>query len=168
MPQGSAARKGTGVRAAIIALALFAASAALRAQSATIRDPVAFVTDVYKHYVAAQHGGDYNPPENIYTSRLASLIAADRKKHKGEVGCLDFDFWVDGQDYELKNVQVSGQDAPGRVDQKLVIAKFVNLGTAEEIHFEFRKIGGRWLIDDVESVKAKDSWTLSKVLQCKS
>ena len=152
----------------LVSLTLLFASTALRAQSTPIQDPVAFVTDVYKHYVAAQHGSDYNPPENIYTPRLAALISDDRRKHKGEVGCLDFDFWLDAQDWEIKNVQVSGLDVPGHLDQKLVIAKFVNLGTAEEIHFDFRKTGGRWLIDDVQSVKPKNSWTLSRILQCKS
>lgn len=158
------------MKAAAIALTFSSsfAAATLRAQSAAIQDPVVFVTDVYKHYVSAQDGGDYRAPTNIYTPRLSALFADDDRKHKGEVGCIDFDFWVNGQDWEIENVQVTGRDVSAHPDQKLVIAKFVNLGTAEEIHFDFRKIAGGWLLDDVQSVTPKNSWTLSKLLRCKS
>ncbi len=134
-------------------------------QSATrIEDPTKFVTEVYRHYVAAQSTHKtYSPPDNIYSARLAKLIREDREKAKGEVGCLDFDFWVDGQDWTIKDVSVTSQDQ-GK-DRKVVVAKFVNLGEREEIHFDFQQTGGRWVLDDVHSLKAPQ-WTLSKILKC--
>jgi hypothetical protein len=51
-------------------------------------------------------------------------------------------------------------------DRKDVIAKFLNGSEPQEIHFEFRRRGGRWLLDDVHSVLAPRQWTLSEILGC--
>jgi hypothetical protein len=132
--------------------------------SAPISDPLAFVSDVYKHFAKPSPASStYQPPDDIYTPRLQKLIRDDRKRAKGEVGCLDFDFWVNGQDWELKNVKVTA--AAAGPDRKTIIARFINIDTPEEIHFDFRQIGGRWLLDDVHSVK-NTPWTLSEILRC--
>src|SRR5580658_2588485 len=130
-----------------------------------IDDPVAFVKEVYGHYAAHKSGTDYTAPDDIYTPRLKALFVRDEKWAKGEVGCLEIDFWVNGQDYELKNVRVSSSPVAGHPDRMLVIATFSNLGTAEEIHFDFQQIAGKWLLDDVHSVRG-ERWTLSKILMC--
>jgi hypothetical protein len=147
------------VFAAIIAASLNAAT------PARIDDPAAFVKEVYGHYAAHKPGDDYTAPVDIYTPRLKALFRRDEKWAKGEVGCLDIDFWVNGQDYELKNVLVSSRQVAGHPDRMLVIATFLNIGTAEEIHFDFQQIGGKWLLDDVHSVRG-ERWTLSKILMC--
>ena len=129
-----------------------------------IDDPKTFVAGVYQHYIAAQSShSDYSAPEDIYTERLRKLIRDDRRKAHGEVGCLEIDFWVNGQDYEITQPKVTSTDAGP--DRKTVIAKFVNLGTPQDIHFDFRRVDGRWLIDDVESVNATP-WKLSEILKC--
>jgi len=151
-------------------LCLVVASAALpRIASAAppthITDPEAFVKEVYDKFAAGTHT-DYVPPEDIYTSRLQALFTRDKKWAKGEVGCLDFDFWVNGQDWKLKNVRVSSQAVSGNVDRKTIVAKFVNLGTTNEIHFYFKQAGSDWLLDDVQSVLPGNKWMLSKILSC--
>jgi hypothetical protein len=73
---------------------------------------------------------------------------------------------VDGQDWELKNLRVVAREVAGHPDQRLIIATFSNLGSAEEIHFDFQKAAGRWLLDDVHSLKRGGKWTLSKILKC--
>lgn len=129
-----------------------------------IVDPKAFVTEVYNKYVRSQSTHkEYEPPEDIYTDRLAKLIQDDRKKAHGEVGCLDFDFWVDGQDFTITNLKIT--EGAASSDRKTVIASFRNLDANEEIHFEFRQTAGRWLLDEVRSVK-KPAWTLSQILKC--
>ena len=139
---------------------------AVPASAATppISDPVNFVAEVYRHFVKAQSSDrSYSPPEDIYTNRLNKFIRDDRKRAKGEVGCLDFDFWVNGQDWTITNLNVAS-GAAGK-DQWTVIAKFRNLGDPEEIHFDFRRVEQRWLLDDVHSVK-EPGWTLSDILKC--
>lgn len=143
-------------RLACLALALAASS-----QSATrIDDPVQFVTGVYSRLMA---DGSYIPPEDIYTTRLSELFRQDKKRAKGEVGCLDFDFWVNGQDWMITNLKVT-KEIPGP-DRQIVSARFLNLKTPEEIHFEFQRVAGRWRLDEVRSVKA-ERWVLSQILKC--
>jgi Protein of unknown function (DUF3828) len=127
-----------------------------------IADPAKFVTDVYSRYVTKKN---YEPPTDIYTPRLKALFAEDKRRAGGEVGCYEFDFWTNAQDWKLRDVHVTSQDVPGHPDQKLVIATFQNLGQPEEIHFDFQKVGSKWLLDDVHSLK-KETWTLSKLLHC--
>ncbi len=128
-----------------------------------IDDPEAFVRTMYERLVANSH---YDPPTDIFTPRLKALFARDRKWAKGEVGCLDFMFWVNGQDYKLKNVQVSSRPVSGREDRRTIVASFVNLGTRNELHFDFQKIGDSWLLDDARSTTKASAWTLSKILNC--
>ncbi len=145
---------------------LFLILSAVSASAATppITNPVNFVTEVYGHFVKAQSGDhSYTAPEDIFTPRLSRLIQDDRKQAKGEVGCLDFDFWVNGQDWTISKLSVTS--GPAGKDQWKVIAKFVNLGDPNEIHFDFRRAGARWLLDDVHSMK-NPRWTLSGILKC--
>jgi hypothetical protein len=131
-----------------------------------IVDPAKFVTDVYSRYAASDRkGGTYSAPADIYTPRLKALFAEDKRRAGGEVGCIEFDFWTNAQDYGLRDVHVTSQDVTGHPDQKLVIATFLNLRQPQEIHFDFQKVGGKWLLDDVHSLK-KETWTLSKLLHC--
>ena len=59
------------------------------------RFPETFVTDVYRRLIATRPGdSSYTPPDDIYSARLAKLFRDNRRKAKGEVGCLDFFFWV--------------------------------------------------------------------------
>lgn len=128
-----------------------------------IDDPKAFVTEVYRRY-SAPKSWDYSPPDDIYTARLANLLRDDRRKAKGEVGCLEINFWVNGQDYKVSGVTVTATDEGA--DRKTVIAKFMNIDRLEEIHYDFRRVGGRWQLDDVHSVLG-EKWTLSEMLKCK-
>jgi Protein of unknown function (DUF3828) len=154
------------MRLARFALAAFAFSSVVALSAATrIDDPKAFVTEVYRRLIETQSKGhSYSEPDDIYTARLAKLIRDDRKKAKGEVGCLEIDFWVNGQDWEITDLAVTSTD--GGPDRKTVIAKFRNLGNPEEIHFDFRRNAGRWQLDDVRSLSAKAPWTLSEILKC--
>ncbi len=130
-----------------------------------ISDPLAFVKEVYRHFVEDKSTpNSYVPPQDIFTPRLKALIDNDRRQAKGEVGCLDFDFWVNGQDWSIKSVAVT--QGPAIEDRQTIIAKFTNAGSREEMHLDFRKIGGRWMLDEVHRVTAP-GWTLSEVLKCR-
>jgi hypothetical protein len=149
----------TLARGALCFAAFLMLSAATR-----IDEPKNFVTEVYRRLIAAESGArSYFPPDDIYTPRLEKLLRDDRRKAKGEVGCLDFEFWVNGQDYKLTNLAITSTvQGP---DRNTVIAKFQNLGTPEEIHFDFRRNAGRWRLDDVQSVLG-ERWILSEILKC--
>jgi hypothetical protein len=148
-------KKTSSVLAALLfSSSLFAAT--------KIDDPKAFITEVYRRY-SAPKSRDYSPPDDIYTARLAKLLRDDRQKAKGEVGCLEFDYWVDGQDFMISRVTVASADEGP--DRKTVVAKFLNFDKPREIHYDFRRMGGRWLLDDVRST-LDPTWTLSAILKC--
>lgn len=146
-------------RLASIALALSAVC-----QSAVtvtrINDPMQFVTGVYRRLMINK---SYDPPEDIYTPRLSELFRQDRVRSKGEVGCLEFVFWVNGQDWMITNLKIT-KESPAP-DRQIVIARFVNLKTPEEIHLEYQRVGGRWLLDEARSVQS-ERWVLSQILKC--
>ncbi len=149
------------LRLAVTVLSIFYA----RTLSAGTRidDPKIFVSDVYRQLSASRPGHDYTPPDDIYSARLAKLFRDDRRKAKGEVGCLEILFWVNGQDYEISDLAVtSANQGP---DRKTVTAKFMNIDRREEIQFDFLRNGRRWLLDEVHSTSTTP-WTLSEILKC--
>ena len=125
-----------------------------------IDDPKTFVAQVYQRFSGS---ASYEPKDDIYTPRLRKLLRDDKRKAKGEVGCVDFVFWVNGQDWTITNLDITSADAGP--DRKTVTAKFVNLGTPQEIRYEFLRKGRGWLLDEVRSAVAPP-WTLSELLQC--
>jgi hypothetical protein len=144
--------------------AFYFSSVFLLSAPTRIDDPKTFVTEGYRRLVAAQSThSSYTPPDDIYTPRLKKLLRDDKRKAKGEVGCLDFFFWVNAQDWTITHLSITGaDDGPER---KTVIAKFLNGSEPQEIHFDFRANAGHWLLDDVHSLSAPP-WTLSKILMC--
>ena len=152
----------TRVFSALAALSL--ASIPLLSAAIRIDDPKAFVSEVYRRLIAEQSThSTYTPPDGIYTPRLEKLLRDDKRKAKGEVGCVDFVFWINAQDWTISHLAITSVDE-GQ-DRKTVITKFLNLGERQEIHFDFRFIAGHWLLDDVHSLSAPP-WTLSELLKC--
>ncbi len=147
----------------LLLLTLAAAAAVAHAAPAQVT-PQAIITAQYQQYVATEHlPGAYTPPTSLYTPRLRALMAKSTRDAHGEEGCgEDFGWWVNAQDYEITDVRISGETAGARAT---VIATFVNLHTPQTLRFSFQQIGGRWLIDDIASVRG-DGWLLSKLLQC--
>jgi hypothetical protein len=140
-------------RLAAFQLAALMLPGALCAAAIRISDPAVFVREVYRQSAASDKSGDdYMPPEDVFTPRLSALLAEEKRWANGEVGCLDFVFWVNGQDYALKDVHVTSRKVAAHPDRRLVIAAFINLGAPQQIHFDFRRIGGLWLLDDVRSL----------------
>jgi len=130
-----------------------------------IADPEAFVKDVYRRLKAGEARGapSYIPPEDIYTPRLNRLFAEDRRHAGKEPGCADFLFWINGQDSDLQDVRVTRQ--PGADEDHLTIVAHFRNETPQELHFQFQRIKGKWLLDDVESLRDQ-KWLLSKLLHC--
>ena len=126
-----------------------------------IHDPKAFVASVY-HRLATDH--NYSPPTDIYTKRLNALWAGMDRDANGEVGRVDFEFWANGQDWEITNTVITADSVFGRPDRQIIRTRFQNFAHPEDIQFYFEKVGSRWLLDDACSV-GKNSWTLSLLLK---
>lgn len=149
-----------------MALALPAAAAAAPARG--VADPRAFVAGQYAAYVRG--GGDHTPPDPVwtYSDRLRALFAGYnswQRRHQDTVGSLDFDWWINAQDWELHDVSVTAAaQGPNRM---LVTARFRNVDRRDEVRFLFVRVGRRWCLDDaVEgSGHGDDGWTLSALLR---
>jgi hypothetical protein len=121
-------------------------------------DPVEVVRGLYRGYERDKPATLEKQP---FSPRMRKLLAADRAYAKGEVGRLDFDPIVNGQDWKITDLSVT---LASQAQNKAVVeAKFSNLGTAEDLHYDLIRSGGRWLIDEVQSM-TKPRWTMSKIL----
>jgi hypothetical protein len=95
------------MRSARPTLAALSLLSVLPLSSATrIDDPKTFVTEVYRRFTAESVRSPYTPPDDIYTPHLRKLLSDDKRKAKGEVGCLDFVFWLNAQDWKITNLTI--------------------------------------------------------------
>jgi hypothetical protein len=139
-----------------LAILIVAFAVSCGAEAATrIADPLAYVKTVYATSV-----GRRPEPDDIYSDRLSALWALDTKEAHGEVGRTDFDFWMNGQDGTISDVHVSKVDVENGPGRMIVIAKFKNEKTPNEIHFYFEKTAKGWKLDDARSLLG-DPWVLS-------
>jgi hypothetical protein len=149
----------------LVALAMPAA--AVGAPARGVADPRAFVA---QHYAEYMRGGDHEPtdPVRIYSDRLRGLFDSYNRwahRHGELVGALDFDWWINAQDWELHDVAVTAAaQGPSRM---LVTARFRNIDRREEIRFQFVRVGRRWYLDDASSPggHGDEGWTLSALLR---
>jgi hypothetical protein len=124
-------------------------------------DPTSAITAIYKAY---QTTSDAAPDVGaVYSHRLQHLIDADRKNTpEGEVGKIDWDVFVDGQEWQLSALNVT--PVSEAADHAQVNARFNNFAEPKAILFDLVREDGRWLIDDVQSTATGRRWTMSKIL----
>jgi len=146
------------MRHIVLAAAMMLAAPAL---AQPISDPVAYVK---KNYQLLEANKEVPDEASTFTPRLKSLFDLEKKDAGGEVGRLDFDYWINGQDGKVTKLKVKGEEVEGAKDREVVIATFHNLDRNEEIHFYFEKTAKGWLLDDVSSAGA-EPWTLSLILK---
>lgn len=161
----------------IIAALIFGALCLAQPAEAAPRpsEPQAIVADVYAHLMIEQDKPaealeTYNPPNDLYTPALARAFAEEKRDAAGDLGRLDFFFWVNGQDWKLADLSISERSVWRRPDRRVVAVAFSNFGQDNSLLFYFQKVGGRWLIDDVESLDVVEGdeghpWTLSLILK---
>jgi hypothetical protein len=145
--------------APIVALVLCAALAPA-APAAPADDPLALITAIYRTY---RDGNDHPGLPGVYSRRLQGLLDADEKNTpQGEVGKLDGDVFVDGQDWSLSNLRIALVSRSAAKAQ--VRAKFENFKQPRDIVFDLVREDGRWAIDEVASLRAGNRWSMSKIL----
>ncbi len=135
---------------AVLAVAVVASASPLAAADPSAHD---FVAAIYDTYVSKDRNGvalDSNAAVRRYFEpTLAALIVKDRKQaaRRGEVGLLDFDPFVDGQDWEISDLDIVVADAgPGKARATV---KFKNVDKPSVVTLELVKIGKAWKIGNV-------------------
>lgn len=127
----------------LAALALLL-SALPAAGQAPVADPAAFVRQLYQTY----RKGEAPEIEAVYNQRLRAIRAEMDKDAAGEVPRMNYDLLVDGQDFEIGAVKVTGDEVEGRPDRRIVVARFTNFGKPKTVRFYFEKTGAAWLLDE--------------------
>ena len=102
-------------------------------------------------YITARYADKPEPGAKArYSPRIVKLWAACTKKEK-KTGdpCMDFDIWVNTQDWEIKNLKIE----PLKSDAKTagVLASFDNFDSHEDINFRLIKDKKGWMVNDIST-----------------
>lgn len=101
--------------------------------------------------------------DELLTPSLRALLEAERQDvAAGALPALDFDPFVNGQDFELDALVVSDPMVDG--DAATVIVAFTNFGVGQQLRFSLLRRTEGWKIDDIESLNDGEGWRLSTLL----
>jgi len=145
----------------IVVLALLAVVLSAASPPAGVDgDPVALLTAIYKTYTHIGPGEDGVPElSGVYSKRLQALI--DKETPEGDVGRIDWNLFVDGQDWQLTELKIV--PALKEATRAEVRATFNNFGEPRDILYTLVLENGHWRIDDIQET-LKPRWTMSKIL----
>ncbi len=124
----------------------------------TGNDPMALIALIYKSY----RRDIPDIPSDIYSKRLQALMDKDEKEtHEGDEGRIDWDVFIDGQDWKLSELKIVpvARDAT----KAQIRATFKNFGEPKSILYDLVREDGKWRIDEVQET-IKPRWIMSKIL----
>jgi hypothetical protein len=144
------------------ACAAFAAAASAGDESAT-----AFVTAIYNSYKGKNSKGTALASDRVirryFEPKLATLMAKDERAaaRRHEVGSLDFDPFIDAQDWEIANFDIAISDvAPGKAQ---AIVKFINLEERTTVTLDLVQVNKAWRIYEITWLHDGKTDTLRKI-----
>ena len=144
-----------------------ACAALATAASAVDASPTAFITAIYNSYKGKDAKG--TPLDNERTIRryfepkLAAAMAKDQKTsaRRNEVGKLDFDPFLDAQDWEVDTFDIAvGNPAAGKAQATV---KFDNMGEAMTVTLDLVQANNAWRIYDIAWLHDGKTETLRKI-----
>jgi Protein of unknown function (DUF3828) len=141
----------------LLALILAVAVGAASPPKAIDSDPVCLITAIYQTYL-----DNTELLTDIYSKRLQALLDKDaQEKPEGMVGRIDWDVFVDGQDFALKELKI----VPVSQDEKKaqIRATFINLGDRKNMLFDLVREDGHWRIDEIAAT-LPPRYFVSKIL----
>ncbi|WP_112663729.1 DUF3828 domain-containing protein [Microvirga flavescens] len=118
-----------------------------------------FLASIYKAYSGDNANGlDWRSPKasRYFDQSLAQLILKDIRESDGEVGRIDFDPFVGGQDFEISKLDIAVTE--NGLERAEVIAAFNNFGAPMKITYQLAKTAKGWRISDIawKADKAED------------
>jgi Protein of unknown function (DUF3828) len=94
---------------------------------------------------------------------LNTLFAADEKEANGDIGRLDFDPYIDGQDYQITALKIGDAKIVGTTATAEVT--FKNFDNPEDMTFTLLKEADGWKIDDVASSGTEYPYSLKAIME---
>jgi len=144
-------------RFAFLAVALIAAPAL----GQDFSNPRAVVETLYAGYGPAY---DFPPdPSPLFSERLNGLFEADAQEANGDIGRIDFDPFINGQDYQVTALEIAEPYLAG--GKAVVRVSFENMGMPSEVGLLLVQEAEGWKIDDVWNGGEEYSYDLLDILQ---
>lgn len=146
---------------ALFASMMTLASSPVQAKPINVSDPEAAMKAAY-----AALEKESQEVELPLSARLAGLFALDEHETgKDEVGRIDFDYFVNGQDSKVSRSKVNIRTVENGPARRIVVVRFRNFDQEMENHFFWEKAKSGWVLDDVRFLDGKEGYTLSLVLK---
>lgn len=131
----------------------------------TFADPRKVVEALYTPYRGAYN--DFNwrrwDETQLYSSGLNALFEADRVEANGEIGRIDFDPWINGQDYDIKALEIGDAEISG--DKATVAVDFTNFDSEQNAWVTLVLDDGKWKVDDIENFAPEYPYRLRAILE---
>ncbi len=127
-------------------------------------DPSEVVEALYDAY-SSERAAEWRrwDAEQLYSTQLKALFLKDQEEAGGEIGRIDFDPWINGQDYEIKDVVIGDPVIAG--DRATVPVEFKNFDQPQKATLTLVKEGARWMVDDIENVDTEYAFRLRAILE---
>lgn len=141
--------------AAFAALSLLTFAAAPAAADAAAKT---FLERIYKSYLGKSSKGvdlSATRARAYFTAPVVALLERDRREAKGEVGRLDFDPFVNGQDWEVAGLHITvAEQGAGRATGTV---SFSNAGQRTVVRHTLVRTSDGWRVDDIRWDGGKES-----------
>ncbi|HTJ57065.1 MAG TPA: DUF3828 domain-containing protein [Devosiaceae bacterium] len=146
---------------AAVGLVLLLLTPVLAAPKVPVFDtPKALLEFAYAPYATGKFADDTNL---LYSSDLnAQFAAAEANTPADDVGPVDFDVFVNGQDYQLSELKI-GDPAPEGEGVSVPVT-FKNFNDPQSLVYHLVREGGGWKINDIESLTPGSTWRLTTLL----
>lgn len=149
------------MRALMAILCLVTGLLAAPTQAAPVfEDAKGLVEYAYVPYESGQFPVDVTELFSPTLKQLWDAMAA--RSEAANEPIIDFDPYINAQDYELSELIVADPVVDG--DRALVAVSFRNFGEAQEMRFTLVRRAEGWKIDDIEAVGGAYPWRLSELL----
>lgn len=146
----------------LIALTLLVLSALPTLAAETYKTPEAMIKALYAYDLDKTPADAPSPYQPFFSRGLAKLFVADRARTSDdEIGTIDFDPVISGQDGEATNVRLGPLKGSG--DRVELDVFFRNFG-AVTLHYTLVRENGGWKVDDIENRKGEVKWGLRELL----
>lgn len=125
--------------------------------------PQALMQAVYAPYVQADYDWSGYDDSAWRSKELEALFEQDAAETpEDQVGRLDFDPYVDGQDFDLSDLKIGNPAISG--DAAQVEVTFKNFDAAEDLVFSLVHESDGWKIDDIVSSNPDYQWSLKQIM----
>lgn len=134
-------------------------------EEAVFADPGSVVETLYSPYLQPYEEFDWQgwDESQLRSAGLNALYEKDRIESAGNIGRLDFDPYVNGQDYLVTDVIIGEPAVTG--DTASVTVSLRNFDQPLDVVFYLVREDGRWKIDDMENSGTEYPYRLRAILE---